>query len=400
MTTEHPVADPAENPVAEAAPDTVTVVAGRRRWWPWVTLLVVVALAVAAVAAWLVRPEAKSPEAAARDDLKSAQLALINAPGVHYTGSLTGKNGKSARLDLRITNDGVVSGTFDYGSGKTLTYLVVDGKAFLQGGRDAWLANGFILESADWYQNEQVLWTTDFLDVDVPAKLKPDRLGRRLGPGPDRSDPVTLGASTLIDGQSADGVTSGGVTTYLVAGHARRITDPNFDVLVTPMSADEVAQFYLELRPTVTALDRADDSETRVSAETSWSTPCGPACSALATLTSTPQPSVSVTIPGVPPHVDDIFVSYQMTLAIGGVETSRPDCSGVLQMPGNGTASLSCGFTASPGQTISSTLTARPILGRARADALVAAFDTAAKQGQERAKCRITSLSNVATPHC
>ncbi|MFE4458316.1 hypothetical protein ACFROC_13280 [Nocardia tengchongensis] len=398
MTTERSAADTAET---ATTPETVTVVAGRRRWWPWAILLVVVALAVAAVTTWLVtKPHTKSPEAAARDDLKSAQLALINAPGVHFTGSLLGKDAKGARLDLRITNDGVVSGTFDYGFGKTLTYLVVDGKAFLQGGRDAWIAHGFIPESADWYQNEQVLRTTDFLDVDVPAQLKPERLGRRLGPGPDQADPVTLGASTLIDGRSADGVISGGVTTYLVSGHARRITDPNFDVLVTPMNADEVAQFYRDLRPTVTALDRADNTETRVSAETSWSTPCGPACSALAVLTSTPQPFVSITLPGVTPHVDDIFVSYQMSLTIGGVETPRPDCSGVLQMPGNGTAPLSCGFTAGPGQTVSSTLTARPILGRARADALVAAFDTSAKQSGERAKCTITSLSESATPHC
>lgn len=378
------------------------MVTDRGRRWPWITLLVVVALVVAAVTAWLVtRPQAKSPEAAARDDLKSAQLALINAPGMHYTGQLSGKDGKSAGLDLRVTNGGVTSGTIDYGSGKTLTYLSVGGKTFMRGGKDAWIAHGLTAEAAEQVGNEVLLRPATVLDVDVAAKLKPESLGRRLGPGPGQSDPVLLAAAALIDGHSVDGVTSGSVTTYLVSGRARRITDPNLDLTPTPMTADEVAQFYRELRPEVTALDNAGDTEASVTAEFApGSDRCVLFCFESITVTSTPTPFATVNIPGVTPPGDDIVVAYDMAITINGVVAPHPECGGVLQMPGRGTATLQCRFDLGPGQHAHTDLTLRPVLGRTRADALVAALDTAAKQSGDRAKCTFTSLSEAATPRC
>ncbi|MFE3196014.1 hypothetical protein ACFXHA_43935 [Nocardia sp. NPDC059240] len=382
MTTEDSIA---------AEPETVTVVAGRRRWWPWLSGLIVVALAVAAVTGWLIsRSETKSPSA--RDELQSAQVALINAPGVHYTGRLTGTGGKSAGLDLRVTNVGDVSGTVDIGGGNLLNFLSIDGKTFLRGTRAAWLAYGFDQDEATYADGEQILEPASFYDLRLADALRPVTLGRRLDPNADKRIPVTLGAATTLGGHRSQGIVSDTVTTYVSSGRPERIVDPNFDVLLDMMSVDEVARFYSDLRPTVTALDDASNTETKVTTEGGWSNPCGPSCTAVSTLTSSPQPFLAITIPGYTAPVDDIFVSYQTTITVNGDATQRPDCSGVVQMPGNGTTTLSCAFTAGPGSHVGSTLTVRPVLGRARADALVATLDTDAKHSRDKANCVIESL--------
>ncbi|MFF0613899.1 hypothetical protein ACFYUD_35070 [Nocardia tengchongensis] len=404
MTTERSAADPAARTAADPAePETMTTVAGRRRWWPWVTLLVVVALAVAATTVWLMTgPRSKSPAAAAPDDLKSAQLALINAPGVHYTGNLSGSDGKAPRLEVRVTNAGVAYGTIDYGSGKTLTYLAVGGKAFLGGGSDAWIAHGVTPEIARSNADYPVLLPGGkVLSVDIAVQLKPEALARRLGPIPGRSELMTRGAATFIDGQTVDGLTSGSLTTYLVSGRARRITDPTFDVTPTPMTADEVARLYREVRPAVTALDYAGDTGSTVTVALSWiSNPCAPICTSIADVTSTPKPPVAVNVPGATPPVDDIFVAYDTVLTSGDAVTPHPECSGVMQMPGRGTTRLTCGLFISGGQPANVVVTLRPVLGPARADVLVGALDAAAKESEDRAKCTVTSLSETATPHC
>ncbi|MEU1210064.1 hypothetical protein [Nocardia sp. NPDC005825] len=399
MTTDRPVADPAEN---AATPGHVTVVAGHQRRWPWITLLIVVALAVAAVAAWLVTgPDATSSGQAAREDLKSAQLALINAPGVHYTGSLSRSDGRAPSLDVRVTNAGVASGTIDYGSGRTLTYLAVGGKTFLQGGKDAWIAHGVAPEIAEQVGDYPQLQPAKILHVDMAVQLKPESLARQLGPSPGRSELVTRGAATIIDGQAVDGLTSGSITTYLVSGRARRITAPTFDVTATPMTADEVARLYSELRPTVAALDYATDSEATVTVALSMvGSPYGPVCLAVADVTSTPKPFAAGNVPDVTPPADDVFVAYDTVITMGDAVTPHPECGGVMQMTRRGTARLHCGFFSRDGQPANIVMALRPVLGRDRADALVAAFDDAAKQSSDRAKCTVTSLSDTATPHC
>ncbi|GAB2568587.1 hypothetical protein [Nocardia heshunensis] len=387
MTTDSSATEPAEQTAAQVE------VAGRRRWWPWLVPVVVAAVAVAAVAGWLVsRPEAKSPQALLRDELQTAQVTLINAPGVHYTGRLTGSDGKSAGLDLRVTNTGDVSGTLDIGNGNLLNFLSIDGKTFLRGTRAAWLAFGFTADQATNADGEQLLEPASVYDVRLADALRPSTLGWRLDPNADKRIPVTPGSSTTIDGHHSQGIVSDTVTTYVSSGRPQRIVDPNFDVQLELMSSDDVAHFYSDLRPTVSALDDASDTETNVTSEGSWSNPCGPTCASISTLTSSPHPFVSITAPGYTPPVDDIFVSYQTTITINGAATQRPDCSGVLQMPGNGTTTLSCTFTSGPGSRVEATLTTRPVLGRARADALAATLDTNAKHSRDKANCTIPSL--------
>ncbi|MFD6355442.1 hypothetical protein [Nocardia tengchongensis] len=167
------------------------------------------------------------------------------------------------------------------------------------------------------------------------------------------------------------------------------------------MTADGVAQFSRELRPTVTALDNADDAEAAVTAARSWiGNPCHQICASITDVTCTPKPFMAVNVPGVTPPSNDIFVAYETVVTIDGVVEPHPECVGVLRMPGRGTATLSCRFDLGPRQHAHTDLTLRPVLGRARADALVAALDTAAKQSADRAKCTVTSLSEAATPHC
>ncbi|APA99778.1 hypothetical protein [Nocardia seriolae] len=143
------------------------------------------------------------------------------------------------------------------------------------------------------------------------------------------------------------------------------------------MSSDDVAGFYGELRSAITALDDASSTPdshrdgARLERE-----PCG--------------------------DLDDIFVSYQTVITINGVEVPRPECSGVVQMPGQGTTQLSCTIAVPAGAQIGRSFTARPVLGRPRADAIVATVDANAKKSQAKANCPLPSIhaTNSDKPGC
>ncbi|MET9489542.1 hypothetical protein [Nocardia sp. NPDC006630] len=65
------------------------VAAKRRWWWPLIALLVAALVGASSAAGWWFFGRTHtSAEAAAHAELQSAQLALINAPGAHYTGQL------------------------------------------------------------------------------------------------------------------------------------------------------------------------------------------------------------------------------------------------------------------------------------------------------------------------
>ncbi|MRH92981.1 hypothetical protein GFY24_37135 [Nocardia sp. SYP-A9097] len=307
-------------------------------------------------------------------------------------------------MDLRVTSAGEASGTLELGPGKTLTYLRVGIKTFLQGNRDGWLADGFSADAAAISDGIQLLEPSTFHDTDLPELLKPANLAERLDPSIDAGQPVSVGPVETVNGHESTPIGSGAMRTYVHAGHADRIVDPAFDIQVTPMNWDDAARFYTDLRPTVTALDLASDTESRVAVDSGWSTPCATTCSAVATLTATPHPFLSVTIPGFTPPVATTFVSYEIALTINGVRTPRPDCAGVLEMPGDGTTTtISCAFTAGPGSQISADTTTRPVLGRTRADALLTTLTEDATRTQSKRDCPVTRIHGSITtskPDC
>lgn len=371
--------------------------AARRRPWRWIVPLVVIVVVVAGVAVWAVFGRShRSAEEVARDDLQSAQLELVNAPGAHYTGRMTVKDGKTVGVDLRVTSVGEVSGSLEYAPGAALTYLRVGTKTFLQGSREGWIAYGFSPESASASEGMQLLEPSAFGDVDLATVLTPANLAERLDANAEDGKPVHIGDSEKY-GPGATVVVSGAVTTVVRSGHVDRITDQTFDIRLEPMNGEEAARFYADLRPTVSALDLASDTESRVEFESGWSTPCATTCSAVATLTATPHPFVSISYPGYTPPVSTTFVAYEFALTINGVLTPRPDCTGILEMPGNGTATLSCAFTAAPGSQINAHTSTRPVLGRARADALLTALTEDAARTQAKSSCPVTRIHGSIT---
>ncbi|MET7767361.1 hypothetical protein [Nocardia sp. NPDC005366] len=382
----------AEAAAAESVDEPIEDVQSRdRRWWPLV-LVFVVAMVVTTTAAvgWiLLREPPKSPEALARAELRSAQLALVNAAGAHYTGRLTADDGTSVALDLRITNVGDATGTLEFGPGKVLTYLRVDEKTFLRGDRDAWMADGSSETSAAAVAGLQILRPSRFHGIDLAHTLKPAGLGFSLDPRADAGKPVQLGAS----GDNRSTVISDTVTTYLASGRADRIVRPDLDIRVALLSAEDVAGFYREIRAAVAALDEAWDSETTLSSEMSWDGPCGASCTVTAAMTTTPDPFTKITVPGVTPPVANAFVWYRMEFVIGGVVVPESGCSGILEMPGNGTSTITCDFTRSPSSSVTVNLKGRPVLGRARADALLQATDGRAERSRAKSDCPIDSLT-------
>lgn len=254
------------------------------------------------------------------------------------------------------------------------------------------MAKGFNETDATDAEGEQLLEPRSINDVEVTSSLTPETFGWHLDPAGDLGKPVVVGRAATIDGHSAESFISGKVTTYVSSGHIVRVVDENFDVQVAPMTSDDVARFYSDLQPTVTALDDASNTETRVDSTGGWSNPCGPACTAIETLTSTPHPFLSITMPGYTIPVDNIFVSYQIVLTINGVVTPRPDCSGVVEIPGNGTTTLSCSFTAGPGSQVNASLATRPVLGRAAADILVKTLGDNAERSRDKTACPATSV--------
>ncbi|MFB7724392.1 hypothetical protein [Nocardia sp. NPDC056100] len=392
----------AETAAAEPVGDTtIEVAAAPRRGKRWI-LLIVALLGGSAVLALAVFARVHvSPEDAARADLRTAQLDLINAPGAHYTGVLNGPGGKSAGIDLRVTNVGDMSGTVEIAPGRKLNYLRIGTKTFVQGSRDAWLTYGFTEDGATIADGQQLEQPSMFYGMDLSVTLTPDSLGMFLGSAAEYGQSVRPGRVTSIDGHDSTPITSGTVTTYVHAGRVDRIVDASFDIRVAVMTSDEVSRFYTDLRPTVSALDVASQKDTKVTSVGSWDMSCAPTCAAIATLTSSARGLLDVTIPGITPRstppVDNIFVSYQFVLTINDSVIPRPDCTGVVEMPGNGSTTLTCSFIPNSGGQVASRLIIRPILGRALADALVVSLTDDAARALAKSACRVTRIGRSST---
>ncbi|MGW5106440.1 hypothetical protein [Nocardia sp. NPDC004123] len=390
MTVENPAVESVHGMWAAADPGE------RRRWWPVILFLVVVLVAGFAIAGWLLIGQShRSPAAATRADLNSARLALINAPGAHYTGRLTGQDGRQATVDLRVTNVGDASGTLEFAPGKALSYQRIGDKTFVQGNTEAWIAYGFSADDAARSDGRQLLEPPAIGGLDLPAALTPATLGRHLDPNAEAHRPVTAGVPITIDGHRSTPIISGAVTTYVSSGQVDRITEPAFDIRVAPLSADEVAGLYRDLRNAAAATENATDSETKITVAGSWSDPCGPDCTAIETLTSARQPFGAATNPT--PHPDDIAVWYQMVLTVNGIVMPTPLCTGVQPMPGNGTATVSCPFTIdADGGTVDAVLRNHPLMGRGRADALVSTVDSNAGRSRNKTACPVVQVEGTA----
>ncbi|MGV9664427.1 hypothetical protein ACWDUL_21735 [Nocardia niigatensis] len=369
---------------------------GGRRWWPVILTLVVILVVAAAVAGWMIGGRGdRSPAAAARADLDAARVALINAPGAHYTGRLTVPGGKKATIDLRVTNVGDASGTLEFAPGKPLSYLRIGGKTFVQGNTEAWIGYGFSADDAARSDGQQLLEPPAIGGLDVPATLTPSVLGRQLDPNAEARKAVTAGPSIAIDGRRSTPLISGAVTTYVSSGQVDRITERAFDIQVAPMTTDEVAGLYGDLRTAAAATENATDSETKITVAGSWSDPCGPDCTAIETLSSARQPFDAATVSA--PPADDIPVWYQMVLNVNGIVMPTPLCTGVLPIPMNATATVSCPFTIeAEGGTVDAVLKNHPLMGRVRADALVTAVDGNATRSRAKTACPVERVEGSA----
>ncbi|UFS95551.1 hypothetical protein [Nocardia huaxiensis] len=381
MTTEATAAEPSDETVTdEPAPIR------RKRWWPWAVLSTAALTGVASVAVWMAVHS--SPEATGRTKLQAAQLALINATGVHYIGRFPAANGENLSFDLRVTNVGDMSGTIEFEPGKPLSYLRIGDMAFLQGSADAWIAGGLSETDAANAEGKQLLQSSKLRGIDFAASLTPAKLGSLLDPNAKDNTPVETGAPITVDGHRSIPLVSGEMTTYVNAGRVDRIVHPYLDVQVWQMSSEEVTQFYRDLRPTVTALDVARDSGSWVSSDGTWSNPCAPTCTLTSTVTSTANPFAE-TVPGAPSPADTIALSYRTVLTIDGVVTTPPDCSGVTEMPGIGTTTLSCTFLRNAGSEFSATLSTEAVIGRTRADILLQTLDDNATKSRNKSGCPI-----------
>lgn len=403
-----------EPSATEPAGESATEVAGprKRRRWPWlVAVVVVVASAIVVAVVLFVPRDRMSAAESARADLAAAQLVLINEPGVHVVGDIRMSDDRKSswglpKVDLRVTNLGDAVGTLTFGSGlvrdKTMSYLRIGDKTFLRGDHDAWMAYGMDEISATSLAGRQVLQPNSLDDayhVDVASDLTPSALGWRLDPGLDMGLPV-LTRSVVENGRRVTLMGSGGISVSVSSGHIFRVSEWTFDGDVTPMTSDDVAAFYRELRPVASALDSAVDLETELQNDAAWSGPCAPSCAAITTVTAKPSPFMGVS-PDYTPPVPDIFVEYSVVFSVDGVPAEHPDCSGVTQMPGRGTTTVACPVPGSAGSAVSAHIETRPILGRARADTLLAAIDAATTKSKAKAACRITSTRGLVTePGC
>lgn len=365
--------------------------AADRRWGPTVLgIVLAIAITAAAVVGWLfLRAPSGSPESRARAELATARLALVNAAGAHYVGRLTAEDGVRVAIDLRVTNTGDASGTLAWGQGKALTYLHIDEKTFLSGGREAWMADGSGESIATAMAGLQVLRPRLFHGIDLPKTLRPDVLAYELDPAADAGRALQLGRDP--DGVATI-VTSDAVTTHLTSGRPSRVVLPTLDLRVTLLTPDDIARFHREVRPTVATLDEAWDSETTLETEMNWGSNCATSCTVTGEVTATPAPFLKVVIPGVDPPVADIQVRYRIGFSADGVPDPAFGCSDIIDLPGNGTATFTCEYSRSVGATVTASLDSHPILGRARADQLLHAVHTGADRSRAKFECPVDAL--------
>ncbi|MEV8514177.1 hypothetical protein [Dactylosporangium sp. NPDC051484] len=216
-----------------------------------VAALVVVAATAIGVGAYLVAGGAKRGEGAGKSAVDPARrLAygllveaagnLRAAPAQHYSGTVTTRGGQAARVDGRVTSDGITAATVDVGGGRGELLDLGDDGTFGRGDAVFWSA-ARTPGSAGAYGDSWVRIDFDTLGFD-PRALIPQVLAADLLPGgvDDRAEPAAadlprLGDVGTIGGVEARRVHTGDATIWISTAEPARI------VRVEPAGADPSA---------------------------------------------------------------------------------------------------------------------------------------------------------------
>ncbi|WP_067704552.1 Tox-REase-5 domain-containing protein [Nocardia jejuensis] len=171
---------------------------------------------LAGAVVWMVLPRTiegeavRSVEATAHQDLALGQLAMAQAPGQHYTGSLRTVGGRDIQVDLEISQSGCATGTVTE-NGISAKYYGVNGMAFLQAPSAFWTAAGRTSDDAEKLAGQWAKVAADYFGIDFSTELAPSKLALAVHD----EGQVGVGKPVDINGRWSVPFSSGAYTVYV-----------------------------------------------------------------------------------------------------------------------------------------------------------------------------------------
>lgn len=209
---------------------SVPVSRPRRRMWRWVLgSAVALALSVALVLGFVVgltqhisSQASLDPAYAAGYQISDAALELAVAPAEKFTGSFTSDTGRQVGLDAQVSNEGSMLATLTLG-GEEAQFLASGARRFVQASANFWSSLDAYAADAALYGGTWVQVDNDFLGVDLPTLLAPQRLAWLI------ADPVRLRETSApgdvedVNGVPARPIQAGTLTVWISEDEPQRI---------------------------------------------------------------------------------------------------------------------------------------------------------------------------------
>ena len=201
-----------------------------RRMWRWVLgSVVALALSVALVLGFVVGltqhisgQASLDPAYAAGYQISDAALELAVAPARQFTGSFTSDTGQQVGLEAQVSNEGSMVATLTLG-GEEAQFVATGERRFIQASQETWSSLDVSSADAALYGGTWVQVDNDFLGVDLPTLLAPQRLAWLI------ADPVRLqetsapGDAEDVNGVPARPIQVGTLTVWISEDEPQRI---------------------------------------------------------------------------------------------------------------------------------------------------------------------------------
>jgi hypothetical protein len=305
-----------------------------------VALLIAMTIAAVLAVPWVIKV-IDGGDTDAQTRVERAVKWLRETPAVRYRGALRIGAG-DAQLDLVVSNPGDAKGVVKTEGGHAVDYLGIDGQSFIQLDAQGWTSViGLEPEKSRHFAGKPVTGTGAAFP-NLASILSPTALVDALSLDKERGHQATVGKPVDINGRPSTPILTKSMTVYLGEDESGaqvidRVVISGYPFDLTPLTRDQVAQFYAGFRSSVQALREAIDLRIVITPQSLSDDGNCPVTSCTA------RYRVSVTFLGEMSNPTPVRFTYQFAMDRDGQPSSLgPACSGTLSMNINESRDLTC----------------------------------------------------------
>ncbi|PRX95628.1 hypothetical protein [Allonocardiopsis opalescens] len=180
-----------------------------------------------------------------------AAAGLAGAPAVSYTWSSDDSEEPEDRIELQVTQGGVVYGAFDQG-GREIRVLSAADQTYVRSDAEFWTGHGAAEDVASRYEDRWVRVTPDYLSFDPREALLPETVGAQVqGALADSAATSAPELTSLNEVPVFQVPTSGGFVfvTEAEPHQVVRVDDPTLLPPVAGAEADPASPAVLDVQP-------------------------------------------------------------------------------------------------------------------------------------------------------